>query len=195
MALDTANSLIDLSTAQDYIGVGSTVITMVENVVDAASWFCNNHTHRKLKSRTLTEFYDGKNRYELALHEYPIVSITSIHDDPGYDYAAATLISSDDYQFWTAAEGREDRRVYFTGTVLSDTIKAVKVIYVAGYETIPYDIERAVKMLIDYWYRKQLDHRLGVISKSVEDKSITYADDVPPDVLRLLQKYKKITVM
>lgn len=80
---DSTNSLIgsDISVAKRVVGMdvtdtsGDDLLTLVSN---AAFGICNKETNRKLKSRTLTEVYDGDREACLYTNEYPITAITRL---------------------------------------------------------------------------------------------------------------------
>jgi len=58
------------------------------------------YTSHMFVSRVATEYYNGDKTRGLLVHQYPIYSITTLHDDTGHDYASGDLISSDDYRIF-----------------------------------------------------------------------------------------------
>lgn len=110
------------------------IITHVSAEIEA---LCDRSFH----DATYTEYHNGEMESILITRQYPIISITSIHDDTGREYGSGTLIDSGSYAFY------EDGRVYLDTLVFSQGIKNVKIVYVAGYATIPSDLELAcIKM-------------------------------------------------
>ena len=79
--LDTTNSLIgnDLTRVEGFVGVTS---GSEDNILNAlanyASDFCNRYTKRLLKSRSLTERYNGNGSEYLYIDQYPITAITRL---------------------------------------------------------------------------------------------------------------------
>ena len=73
----------------------------------------------------------------------PIVSITSVHDDPDMDYATADLVV-DGTDFETELlSGEFIMRPDGTAGAWSDSVAAIKVVYVAGFATVPDDLKDA----------------------------------------------------
>lgn len=159
---------------------------MIETLITAASVWANNYTSRKLKAQTLTEYYDGDGSATLFLNEYPINSVTSIHQDADREFASDTLIDSGDYVYYA-----DRRKVIGTDTLWYSGIQTIKVIYNAGYAVIPIDLENAMHILIDYWYKSYDAHRFGVTSVGVADSRIAYEADIPQQVKNILAPYVK----
>lgn len=100
---------------------------------------------RDIRKKTRTEYHDGKiGQTSICLEHYPVISITSIHDDTDRQFGSNELIPSDDYSFH-ASSG-----IVNFETSLSSGFKNVKVVYVSGYEEtdIPNDIKSCIKMMI-----------------------------------------------
>ena len=68
--------------------------------------------------------------------------------------------------------------------------RTVKVIYRAGYETIPADLRRAVVMMTAHLYYKADRQRQNLQSESMGDASVTYLNEaIPKEVVELLKPY------
>jgi len=141
-------------------------------------------TNRTLEvtSADATDYYDGDGSSVLLVKRYPIVSITTIHDDIDRDYGADCLISSDDY-FYHSAQGR----IMLDGSAFNKSEKNIKVVYKGGYSssTIPGDLKLALILLTAYLYllgKGSVNAIEGIPSGRV-DKLVTRANDI-------LAKYK-----
>jgi len=161
--------------------------SMVEALITSASKWANNFTSRKLKARDLTEYYDGDNTSTLFLDNYPVNSITTVHQDSARAFGTSTLVSSTDYVYYR--DGR--RNLIGVGVGWSDGIQTIKIVYNAGYETVEEDLENAILMLVDYWYKSFDTHRFGVSSVGIADQRIDYESDIPQQIKNIVQPYVK----
>ena len=187
--MDTTNALTSLTHMMTQFGLPFSEQEQIEQLIDSASWAANTYTNRLLKSRTLTEYYDGDGSSVLWLNQRPVVSVTSINIDSGYTWGTDTLIDSTDYQVYL-----DEGKIAFTGTLLSSGYRLVKVVYVAGYSTVPYDIERAVQDLAYYWYKQRTDKSVGVSSRSTEGRSVSYSQEIPDQIKGVFDRYQKMWV-
>lgn len=188
--MDTTNSLTTLTHMMTQFGLPLSEQEQIEELIDGASWAANSYTNRKLKSRTLTEYYDGDSSNRLVLNQRPVSSVTSIYIDTGWEWGADTLVDSTDYQVY-----EDEGLVLFVGTILPVGARVVKVTYVAGYTTVPYDMERAVQDLAFYWYKQRTDKGIGVLSRSTEGRTVTYNQEVPQQIKDVFDVYRKVWVL
>jgi len=87
----------------------------------------------------ITEYYDGDGAMsQLTVRRYPIVSVTSLYDDPDRVYGSATLIAATEY---TVDKGWGV--IQLDGFRFLKGLQNVKVVYDGGYRVIPQDLERA----------------------------------------------------
>jgi hypothetical protein len=79
MALDTGNALVTLAETKSYLGATSSTSNdgRITRLINSVSNRFNLETKRKLKSRSLTEFYDGNGGNTLWTNEFPIVSVST----------------------------------------------------------------------------------------------------------------------
>ena len=107
-----------------------------------------------LESGTYVEILNGPGGRELYLTAKPVTAIASIYDDPDLDYTdSADLIAASDYTLhgleglvvldWNATDG-----------TFSDTYRAIKVTYTAGFtsSTMPPTVKHAACIQVAHWY-------------------------------------------
>lgn len=165
---------------------------MVEKLITAASVWANNVTSRLLKARALTEIYDGRDSTVLFARNYPINSITTIHQDEDRVFGIATLVAAGDYVFSTSGP----RTIVAVNDVIWEPgVQTIKVVYNAGYAVVPDDLENATLMLVDFWYKSYDAHRFGVTSVGVADQRIAYELGIPKQVRDMVSAYVKAAVM
>ncbi len=169
-------------------GVGADDDIPTQQHITDASFFANSYTGRILASQTFTEYYDGDGTNLLFLDNYPISSITTIHQDKDRTFATASLVAATDY--FTYAN---NRKLIGDGVTWLKGLQTIKVVYVAGYVigSIPDDLVNAVTMLIDFWDREYKAHRFGVTSTGTETNRITYEKNIPVEIKEMLNPYKK----
>lgn len=137
-------------------------------------------TRRRLDSHTITnEYYDGPGRQVLILNQRPVTSVVDVRVDAnGMSGQSATGFDSN--SVWTQGVDFYARRLTEDeknpgeliaagsewGSIWPEGIGNIRVSYVAGYSTIPEDIQYAVHSLIA---RMREDHEHGrpVISETL----------------------------
>jgi len=188
MAVDSANALCSLANAKLYVGIADDDINYdshLESYIDAASWFLNSGTKRKLLARALTEYYDGDGSNILFANQRPINSVTTLHSDANRAFGSTTLIDSDNYQVYV-----DEGYIIVTGSSFAVGERVLKLVYNAGYSTVPNDLEQAALELTAYWYKMYKDHRVGLKTRTIGEKATTY-QDLPPFVQTVIKKYMR----
>lgn len=168
----------------------SFILSLVEGVTDYFSAYAN----LSFVGGTDT-FYastDGVAR-TVVLPKYPLVAVTSVHDDPTRAFATALVLDTD-YVVWESKGVVEMLwRPFYRG------VKSVKVVYTHGYGTVVRDGETVVDAparlklaclkAVKYLYLKR-NHE-GATSWSLESSTIAYdATTFPKDVLNLLDSVR-----
>jgi uncharacterized phiE125 gp8 family phage protein len=180
----------------------STHDTVLGTMIAAASRRIENYIDRPLETTARTETYPMMPRQSvLFLRAYPVTAIASIKVSAGWDFAAATAISSSDYYV-----DSESGMVNFNHFPIVPGIleggaaqNAVQVVYTAGlaadvatlisdYPDIAYAADAQV---VAMWRRR--DSPQGS-TYSVGGSSMTY--EVPlkmvPDVVEALTPYRRL---
>ncbi len=108
--------------------------------------YAKTYTGRDLLVASYTEYYDGDGGSVLRLDQSPIISISSISIDAARIFAAASLIPATDIigDAKSSLLGFVELLTYS----FSRGVKNVKVVYSAGYSTVPADLSGAVKLII-----------------------------------------------
>lgn len=184
-------TLTTRASAKELLGIPSAVTAydaVIDTLVAAVDGIVEDYCHRRFADTTRTEYYDGQSgQRRLCLRHYPIISITSIHDDANRDYGADTLVDADDYTFDTGDDS--DGIVRFDGTTLSRGIRNIKVVYRAGYATIPKPLARAADLIVASLYNRRKAQ--GTPGGSMGSVSTSLAGDAYADARLLLDRYRK----
>lgn len=159
--------------------------TQIDNFINAVSVRFESYCDRKFVSRTHTEYLDGKGARILYPKQYPITSVTSIHDDMDWVWADSTLISSDNYRI------ADDNSIVFkSNTTVADARQNIKLVYDAGYSDIPYDLEDAC--INEVLRILNIFPELGVDEKRSNDYLIKYTKEpFMSETVLVLNKYRR----
>jgi hypothetical protein len=195
MDLDTSIALVSLDEAKEYLAIqGSEEDEIVAAIVNGVSGTVSAYLGRELVQKTYTEYYNGNGTPSLILRNYPVVSITSIHED------SLRMWQSD-----AAVDVAGDVQVNLSTGILTNWNNRyawdrgrgnIKVVYVAGYTigvTMPHVIRMATKRLADLHYREGYTHRkLDTASEAIGGATTSYVRDaIPKDVAAMLAPYRR----
>jgi len=152
-------SLTDLNRLEDYLAPSATFPTadsdIFTHLINGLSHFVLTFLGRdSLKYRPITEYHDGDGSQYITTDNFPIIDVTSIHDDSSnYEnktYGASSLVSSGKYEIYNHSEN--DR--LGNGGIIRNMVGAfnrgksnIKVIYNAGFsrfQVMQYFTDRLV---------------------------------------------------
>jgi uncharacterized phiE125 gp8 family phage protein len=145
--MSTFATLADLKV---YLGItGTDSDSLLTTMLEAATKSMQNLIGRSIFSATYTEKFQSRKHdiTEVQLKEFPITSITSITDGDG------NMLDESDYELYEE-EGCIVFSDYYTDGLSLTAYKELTVVYVAGYATVPADIEMAC---MDYAKQMYLD--------------------------------------
>jgi uncharacterized phiE125 gp8 family phage protein len=167
----------------------------INDLIPAASLALEHHIGHPLHEATYTEYYDGDRTNEIILDHYPVSAITSINDDLTRVFDAASLLLPANYVY--DANGQRNigsvRLFQGTATFFQRGIQNVKVVYVAGYATLPEDAEMAAVHLVAWLLSRSGSE--GMSAATLGAKSESYEpDSIPPYIKRMVAAYKKYAV-
>lgn len=191
MALDT----YALCTVQDVIDYGgddrindATDHTLLESLINAVSTSIETYTSNQILSRERTEYHDGTGNKYIYPYYTPITSISGIWDDVSWEWGSSTEIDSSLYR----VKNNNTIVLYNTTTTVGD--QNIKIIYTAGYATVPYDIKQVCVEEVLRRYKRRSNIDISAIS--MDDGSISImSDDLLPRNKMILNKYKRVRVI
>lgn len=189
---------IDLTTLEAVKAWGEIKGTSEDSVIQAAITGFSKHIHLRtgrdaLKSiEDFTEVYDGNGSPRMLLRNYPIVSVTSVLVDgspaaiaPGYGVAGVTIIEEKKgIGFGFGSSGR-----------FTQGIANIQVIYQAGYDGVPVDLELAVREAVatNYKRRAWADLKSKSIAVQGTTGTTTYRDwKLTPQIEAIIDDYTRL---
>lgn len=148
-----------------------------------------------IESGTYVEYLDGPGGREINTTAKPVVSITSIYDDPDLDYTdSEDLIAASDYTLY-GLEGKVMLDYNATDAAWSVGYRHIKVTYVAGYSggTMPNAIKHAACIQVAHWYAAR--SHIGRSNLSSQGQTVALKTlELLPEVTKALQPYVLATV-
>lgn len=130
--------------------------TFLQDIITRMSADIEKKCGRTFIATTHTEYYKGDGKDRLLTRQFPINSVTSIHVDEDRLWASDTALDSDDITISDDVPGL----IILNGDYFDlSNVENVKVVYNAGYATIPYDLESACIKLcaIEYIEARRLN--------------------------------------
>jgi hypothetical protein len=104
-----------------------------------------------IEQATYTRYLNSPGGNTLQLDVRPVLSVSSLHDSIDRTYASADLVAASDYDLYG-----EDGIVVLKTTAdysqFSTAYRAIKVVYSAGYATVPEDIKHAACLQVKWFY-------------------------------------------
>jgi uncharacterized phiE125 gp8 family phage protein len=187
VALDSAAWIANLTELKAHLGITDAAQdTFLENLTNRAYKILETYLGRVIKSATYTEYMDGDGTGELILNQFPIISVTSIHDDLDRDFTSTFLIAATDYVIY---KERGVIKLFRNEGAFQKGLQNLKVIYVAGYATVPGDLVDALIQMVEFMYNRSRTG--GMQSQSLGGKSETYDQSrIPAEVKRTLNSYR-----
>ena len=188
--------LTTVQNLKDYLGIPSAETgkdAVLELIIKGASDFFETQTRRKYDVVAYVEKYDGDNRQQLLLSQFPIIYVREIKIDGAaisivdevstlnIDYHAGILTRE---QGWPAGF-RNIEITYTAGFILPDESGESGP---GTYYTLPYDIELAVLKLSARTYERRTAE--GVASA----ENVSYKDVLDEEIERTIRAHLKIKV-
>ena len=201
--------MADLITLDDYKlleGVNSTqydekfekLITSVSKLVRT---YCNSEFDTYATSPGYTELFDIQwDTYTVQLKYSPVISITNVYERSSQSSAYTELFSNGagspaEYSWYLDSVSDSIFRTQESGKYKSWPcgVGSVKVTYLAGYVTVPTDLELAVADIITYYHKDEQKERQSIGSATREgagSSAIRNDPGFPDHIRRVLDMYR-----
>lgn len=163
-------ALTDLATVKALLGItDNTQDSLLELLINACTDYIERYCGRRFKAPAsdVTEYYTGTGRPLLSTYNYPIITITSINERTGVN-SFVTVPSSEYYHDANAG------LIYLSNLTIKDPM-GYKIVYKAGYTTIPNDLNQACAQMVVREYNQRAGSG-DVQSESLGEYSVTYGD-------------------
>ena len=143
-------------------------------------------TGRFLNVKNHTKYYDGKCRITIPLDEYPVNSVTGLYMDPSRVFDSDSLIDPSKY-FVNSESGI----IELYEDVTPWGVKTIKVLFNAGFETIPEDLQQAVAETITWNLGRFRGQGIGVEDQSAGGATVRPALTIPASAMNVFREYRR----
>jgi hypothetical protein len=151
------------------------------NLIAVATSACSVYLQRDLGVSTFTEFFDGSSQAMVLSHQ-PVAEVTGVYIDSARLYATPTT----DYRIDL------DTGVLVLYERVPEGRDVVKVVYDAGFESVPESILYAVAMTVQHLATMQQADLAGVMSRTTDSGTVSIDQSLPPlAVQKLLGEYRR----
>jgi hypothetical protein len=190
-------ALTSLETVKEHLGVPPATLTyddLLKRLINASSARVEAHCDRFLKRRTgIVDYHDGIAGNRLLLNQWPAEIPTELWIDPTGEFTDVDYkLASGDYYLETSAKGEGVGIVLAGGRSFPNGIRNIKILYDAGYATVPSDLEDACIWFVEYLYNMRNDRTVGLETKGKNQENTTYRGDIPPIVKEHLELYRRL---
>ena len=190
MAVDP-NALTTLEDVKQHLDIPVTNIdqdAILERMINAASQKIESFLDRRIKKRSWTEFQDGRRNDRIVLRQWPCEKPTELWNDPSSKFTDTdNQLDPADFEL----EGDPAIGVVLIGRRFSNGNRSIKIVYEAGYDTIPFDLSEACIMTVEFMYDMRSSRRLGTSTKNKNSETISYLGDLPDFVLKMIEPYQR----
>lgn len=156
--------------------------------LDAASEWLNSYCERRFESQEYTELFRGNNSNVLNPQHYPITVIDELRISSDREWSnAVTLVPATDYGI-----SSDGLFVTYYATVFPRGFDNVRLIYTAGFTTIPSDLILACLWSAEWFYLHNNRGDMGRTTASKQGESIGILADMPPMIKSIIQRYKRM---
>ena len=184
-------SLITLDNIKKFMGAtGSTSDgdDLLEDLINRVSTLFESYMNRNILLRSYTEYHNGNGAMVLFPKQPKITTVSGIWDDYDWDYLDDDLIDSDNYRIV------DENYIVFKNISLNNYTQNIKIIYTAGYSTVPDDLIQACIEEVSRLYKNR--NQIDVLSKTLSDGSVSFVSKgFLPKTTIMLNKYKRVSVI
>jgi hypothetical protein len=153
---------------------------LINRMQDAFESYCD----RKFDSQEHTEYQDGYGGQMLFTDQYPITSVSGIWESTSRTWSDVDAVDSNDYFI------SSHRTILRKSGFYLNYPKSIKVIYTAGYSTIPDDLKQAC--ITEVTRHMDIRRSPSISSKVFQEATTSYTMDAfLPTTLMTLDMYRK----
>jgi hypothetical protein len=185
--------LVGISDMKDYLHLPASDTTLdglVGNLMESVVYLMENYCQRKLKNRQHTEYYDGDGTPNLIVRQYPITDTPAsidIRDDIDGVWGSDSKFDSEDIIIPDIGN-----IISLRSSVFTDARGNIKIVYDAGYATVPPDLKLAAYEYTGFIWKRREGKSWDQLGTSVAGSSVTLLEtDMPKTVESLLKRYRR----
>lgn len=181
-------SLTTLNLVKNFMGMSGAISDtddLIENLINRVSILMESFMNRNVLSREYTEDHDGKGAMVLFPKQPKITTVSGIWDDYDWEWTDDDLIDADNYKII------DENYIVFKTVALNNYTANVRIIYTAGYSSVPDDLVQACITEVSRMYKNR--NQIDITSKTLSDGSVSFSDkSFLPLTYTTLKKYKRL---
>jgi len=186
-----SNALVTLELAKLYLKIPALETTQDDIVtfwINASSDRIEQETRRKLKAQSFTEFHHGRSSNIILLKQFPVSSspFPQVFIDGSSDFGSETEVDSDSIRL-----ADDSNSLVLLGQRFPSGYQNIKVIYTAGFSTVPSDLQNAALWMITWYHKAREGGDIGRESKSKGDETISFLQKAPSDIKDAILAYTR----
>lgn len=163
------------------LGLGGTAHDdALDALIAAASEAIETFCCRRFAVESHTEYHDGGHDRVMFRHR-PVTELTGLWDDPVRAFGDATAVAASE----VVLDEERGLLVLRSGRFAAG-IRNVKVVYSAGYDTIPDDLAQGCALLAAAWFNRAREGGDGLDARSAAGGSAAFSRDPMPEAVRQL---------
>lgn len=180
-----AANLTTLKAVKEWASIeGSSDDALLERLIKAASSYIALWCSRTFEVTNVTEFYDGNGRRQIAVRNYPILSVSAVRID-GVAVPASSAFNVGGYYFDNFSISLRGDYKFSRGPA------NVEVSYSYGFAEVPDDLEQACIEMVLARYRDK--NRLGLQTQSIHGEAVSYnPSELSAFARAVLAQYKRV---
>ena len=160
-------------------------------IISSVSLQAQRMMSRSIVSVTPEEIRRGTGLQSLLLEEYPIKTVTALYIDTSFQFSEDTKLDVTDYYVDKKIGQIELFWQHFPNESLG---RSVKIVYEAGYDEIPADIQQAVLESVQWNYNRIQYDGIGVKNEKVDGISQSFEVTIPTNAREIFQSYRRPNV-
>lgn len=189
-------ALTDVDMVKDHLGIPDGTTDYDERIkrhINAATDMIETLTDRTLKERTgLVDIQSGRRNDRILLPQWPVQAITELWIDSSSDFTdSENIVDATKYRLELDSRGRGVGIVLKKGCLFPNGTGNIKVVYDAGYQTIPSDLQEACIFLTDFLYDLRQDRRVGSVQKGKNQENVTFLETLPMWMQDTIARYTR----
>lgn len=195
--------MADLITLDEYKlleGINSTqfdekIESLITRVSALVRTYCNNDFDAYTGSPGYTEYFDIQwDSYVVQLSKSPVISIEHVYERTSYS-SAYTELTVPKFEFYLEKLSDSVFRTDSSGCYINfpKGVGSVKINYLAGYSTIPSDLQLAIADIVTYYHKDEWKERQSIGSATRDGaggSSIRNDPGFPDHIRRVLEMYR-----
>ena len=176
--------LTTLANAKQWLGIGSdTDDALLTRLIHAASFFIETYLSRRLASQTYAEIRDGTGGRVMTFRESPVTAVSWVAVN-GVSIPPAPDTVTPGYRFTRT-------QIILQGHRFTLGYGNVSLIYTAGYETPPEDLEQACIELVAFRFKER--GHIGEQTASFQGQTTSFTvADLPVSVKTILDRHRRV---